>query len=358
MSITALPKQASRAPSSWSRRWLRSAVSACAFLYLTLLAVSCAALYYIGESWWVTAAALYVPRVALALPLPFLAGLLWLFGPHRLLWTQVAAAILVVFPLMGFVAPWPSAPLGHTIRVLTLNVNSGYSGARAILEKVTGFSPDVVLLEEAPWGGELPDLLRARFRFVEASTQFIVASKFRIAAVTDPDRVPFYGRVRSPRFMRYVLETPLGSVAVYCVHPLSPRGVLHLHRFREAFHQLRTGQLLAGDPEAEVGSNATLRSLQIAEAAGGAAREQLPVLIAGDTNLPGLSAVYRKWLSKYQDGFQAASSGFGYTFPGDHPFLRLDRILVSDQLRFASFQIGCAGVSDHLCVVADIGVRQ
>ena len=89
-----------------------------------------------------------------------------------------------------------------------------------------------------------------------------------------------------------------------------------------------------------------------------AARESLPVSIAGDTNLPGLSAVFRRTLSRYSDAFRVAGWGLGYTFPQKFPFLRLDRILTNHKLRAVSFGVGCEGASDHLCVVAEIQALQ
>ncbi|MEO7035134.1 MAG: endonuclease/exonuclease/phosphatase family protein [Polyangiaceae bacterium] len=342
------------------RRVLRVATKLSAYAYPAILLVWCLSLYWVGERWWVTAAALYAPRALLALPLPFIAAALWATGLRRLLWTQILAAALVLFPLMGFVMPWPSSsPKGRTLRLLSFNVDSAFSGAQGISEQIVATSPDVVLVEEAPpWDKALADGLRAHFPFVETSTQFIIASKFPIESSTEPAKIPFYSRERSPRFMRYVLRTPLGPAVVYCVHPLSPRGVLHINRFRGAFHQLLSGQLLTGDSEAEMESNATLRALQVEAMALQAGHESLPVIIAGDTNLPGLSSTLRRTLASYEDGFSAASWGFGYTYPTKHPFLRLDRVVVSEELRVVSFQVGCRGVSDHLCVVADIGGRQ
>ena len=339
-----------------SRRWFRGLLIGCAIAYPVALLVIALAFSRIGERWWVTAIGLYAPRVAFAAPLPFLVFGLLVFGLRRWLWTQLVAGLLVLLPLMGFVPPslGNARHDGPALRVLTFNVNSAYGGVPAVVGRIFEQSPDLVLLQEAPWAPDLANALRARFEYVETSTQFVVASRYRIESRTDPERLGFLNRARSPRFMRYQIQTPLGSIAVYNLHPISPRGVLHVRQFRAALHELRTGQLFAGDPEADVRSNFGLRSLQIETAAREADRESLPVLLAGDTNLPGLSAVLHENLSGYRDGFSSASWGFGYTFPEKHPFLRLDRILVSDKLRFASFHVACPGVSDHLCAVAEI----
>jgi len=336
---------------------LRGALVLAAFGYLVVTVVLALALYYCGEHWWVTTALLYAPRILFALPLPLIVVGLLLTGQRRLLWTQLLASLLWLFPLMGFAVPWPTPgpSKSHSVRLLSFNVDSGYAGSAAIVKEIAAASPDIVLIQEGQLGGgQLSEELRGSYPYVEASTQFTVASRFKIVSATDPDRLPYYGRQRSPRFMRYLIETPLGAIAFYSVHPVSPRGALHIHRFHDVLHQLRTGAFLVGDPEADLGGNTGLRALQIEAVAGLAASERVPVIVAGDTNLPGLSLILRKNLSRYEDAFRSVSWGFGYTFPAKRPFLRLDRILSGPELRFTSFRVACRGVSDHLCVVADI----
>jgi endonuclease/exonuclease/phosphatase family metal-dependent hydrolase len=89
--------------------------------------------------------------------------------------------------------------------------------------------------------------------------------------------------------------------------------------------------------------------------------ETEPVVIAGDTNLPGLSLVFARYLSGYQDGFEKAGWGFGYTYPTNKnrpPWMRIDRILATASLRFERFEVGASSASDHRCVVADIRSRE
>ena len=42
-------------------------------------------------------------------------------------------------------------------------------------------------------------------------------------ARVDPSKLPYYGQARSPRYLQRVLETPVGPIAFYNVHPVSPR---------------------------------------------------------------------------------------------------------------------------------------
>jgi endonuclease/exonuclease/phosphatase family metal-dependent hydrolase len=85
-----------------------------------------------------------------------------------------------------------------------------------------------------------------------------------------------------------------------------------------------------------------------------ASAETGPVLIAGDTNLPGLSETLTANLSNFSDGFREAGAGFGYTFPVGHPWMRIDRMFTTKELAFTSFSVGCRWTSDHLCISAEV----
>jgi endonuclease/exonuclease/phosphatase (EEP) superfamily protein YafD len=102
--------------------------------------------------------------------------------------------------------------------------------------------------------------------------------------------------------------------------------------------------------------NIALRAAQVRALAQDAARSPFPVIIAGDTNLPGLSHTFREHLGRFQDGFVEAGFGLGYTFPGHRlwPWIRIDRVLASRQLRFIDFEVGQGGGSDHKSVTARI----
>jgi vancomycin resistance protein VanJ len=323
-----------------------------------------AALRFVGERWWVTGVTLYLPRILFAAPLPFVVlALLWL-GPRRLLWTQLAAALVVVFPLMGLVVPWPTPRTAGaaTVRVLSYNIDSAVNGFDELVREIDRYSPDIVTLQEIGSVESLGALLRARYPTVNVRNQFIIATRYPILSTLDPEKLENEGRLRSPRFVQQVLDTPLGRIALYNVHPVSPR---------EAFYELRgkgsrrdfllrgwLRDLLSSGSNLIFEGNAGLRALQVHTFADAARQETLPVLIAGDTNLPGLSFVLHRDLSRFRDGFDAAGAGFGYTFPGGRrPWMRIDRVLASESFRFVGFQVGTSFASDHRCVVADLQLK-
>lgn len=339
------------------RRWLERLVTASAYAYPLSLLLLCACLLLVGEDWWVTAGLLYVPRLAFAAPLAALVPALLLLQRSRLLWTQAAALALVVFPLMGFVLPWPqAAATGPGLRVLSLNVSSGLWGAEPVMRELDAIKPDLAVFQESTWGehGPIQDGLRKRFPHVHFSTQFLVGSRFPILEQTGPEKLLHLDKERSPRYMRYLIDSPLGPLAIYNVHPISPRGTLGVYGSRTGLRGFAKRQLT--DPEAgsDLAHNAALRAKQIAAVAAQAAGEGRPLLIVGDTNLPGLSKALHRSLAQYRDAFSSAGWGFGYTYNQRHAFARLDRMLASAELDFRDFQVGCQGASDHYCIHARV----
>jgi endonuclease/exonuclease/phosphatase (EEP) superfamily protein YafD len=340
------------------RKWLRTTVIGLSVAYPVVLLVVVLLLYFVGEKWWATDLCLYLPRMFFAAPLPFTVAGLLAYRQRRLLATQLAAAFLVAFPLMGFVVPWPAGRDANepVLRILSYNVNAGYGGVDRLVAEIDSYSPDIVLFQELIlYQDQAAELLRARYPVVQLSTQFLVASRYPIVSTFDPEKLPHEGRLRSPRFLQYLVDTPLGRIALYHVHPVSPRSGLYMLRGKGLRREILSGRLFGGDNSEVLQSDTSLRGQQIEAVGHFADQEQVPVVIAGDTNLPGLSVFLSRYLSRYRDGFAQASWGLGYTFPADKtPWMRIDRVMTSDELRVVSFEVGRSKLSDHLCVVADL----
>jgi endonuclease/exonuclease/phosphatase (EEP) superfamily protein YafD len=352
---TTAPKLA--APSR-TRKWVERVVKALATAYLVGLLATALTFHWIGERWWVTAVGLYVPRVVFAAPLPIvIAGVAWL-RQRWWLWAQAPSVLLLVFPILGFVPPWPRfGGSGPALRILSYNVNSAAGGVDRVIAEVERFSPDVVLMQEISAFDVLEPALRASYPTVVHDNQFILATRFPLQQQPSPDPVMVAGRSHSPRFVRYLLQSPLGAVTIYNVHPISPRDGLDALHGQGLRQELLSGRLFRGAAASVIESNAELRAAQVRAFATAAAAESGPVIIAGDTNLPGLSPLLEN-LSRFHDGFADAGWGLGYTYPNDNRlWMRIDRIFTNDALRFVDFQVGQSKASDHLCVFAEIKKR-
>jgi vancomycin resistance protein VanJ len=332
------------------RRMIRLLVRFMVIAHVVGLIVLIAGLRLIGEQWWLTTVGLYLPRLQFALLVVPLTAAVLAVGPLRLLWMQALAVVLSLV-LLGFrftlpVAPTPGA---FKLRIVTCNINTGSFGVPAVLRSLQATHPDVVLLQEVD--SRDYDRLRAGMPGydIHEAGQFWIASRFPIQEVADPPHVTQMGFVRSLRYVRSVIVTPVGPVAIYNIHPISPR---------DGLTKVWDGGLLRlfkSPARATVIDNTNLRLTQLEALAADARSSRVWVVLAGDTNLPHLSWAYARWLGSFRDGFAEAGSGFGFTFPAPHsPWMRIDRILADRRLRFLSLRTLPEPISDHRAVLADL----
>jgi len=341
------------------QRMARSIVTVIVFVayaYPAALLGAILLMRYGGQRFWQAELALYLPRLGFALPLPFLVVVLLALRRRRALWSQLVAAWLVLFPLMGLTLPgWPSSPDNpkKTLRVLSYNGNFLYSGADAVAAQILALSPDIAVLQQTYGDDELRAKLAASYGEFASDGEFFIASRYPVRAQSRPASFQFGDRIRTTRSMRYELDTNLGRIALHSFHPISPSHQIMQVRGGGLRRAILSGALfsLARRPEAE--HDTGLRRRQVATVARLAEREKLPVILAGDTNLPQLSGALAE-LTQFQDGFAEVGSGFGYTFPTKFPWMRIDRIFASEQLRFLDFEVGAMRASDHHCVVATL----
>jgi vancomycin resistance protein VanJ len=314
-------------------------------------------LRFVGERWWLSAALLYLPRIGFALPLPFIVLLLLVSRRYWLLLGQVAALLLLLFPLMGLQLPGAPSPTPGALhlRVMTYNVATAPHGPEPILEELRGTDADVILLQEtdpaqyAAFRSGLPGYE------VHTSGQFLLASRFPVVETIQPPQLEHLGKARSPRFVYYHLTTPAGPLTIFDVHPISPREALAELRGEGIKNEVESGRLLRGTASGKVMENTELRLKQLEMIADIAHRSAAPVLIAGDTNMPSLSWAMAHLFGNYRDGFSEAGSGFGYTFPAPrHPWMRIDRVLADPRFRVVGFRVVQSRASDHYPVVADL----
>ena len=342
-----------------ARRWLSGALGVLGVGYPLALLCTIFALRFMGDDWWVTSVALYLPRLGFALPLPFVALPLALMRRWWLLCLQLLSLGLLLFPLLGLRLSWRGYPADgeRAFRVLTYNVDSGNGGFRPLIDEIVAHSPDLVFLQELPpWRAEeRKKQLAPTFPNVVADDQFLVASKFRIVSNDSPPPIPFFGRERSPRFRRFVVDTPLGAVTFYSLHTVSPRGGFYNLRGQGLRREILSGRLFSGGAaKPEIRGTAALRMLQVKAMAQLARAEKGPVMIVGDGNLPTLSDARARYLGDFHDGFAEAGLGFGYSYPSTFPWMRIDMLLSNDQLAFKRVEVGRGRASDHLCVFGDV----
>jgi vancomycin resistance protein VanJ len=351
------------------RRWLRLFAIALGIGYPLALLIAWLLLRFVGESWWVTIVGLYAPPVGFLFPAPVVIAVAWAWAPRRILLLQVGSLLFTVFALMGLhlgSLHGGAAPEADAIRIVSYNIDVGFQGVPGIVAQVQKLNPNLVLLQEAE--EDLAAELTAAFAgwHTDARGQFFVASRFPLTNVYEPPPIHYQageGGVRQPgddgaQFVRYTIATPLGLVDVFSMHATSPREGLEEMRGQGFVYELRSGHFLFGRGVDRLVFNAYRRARQAKGVAAAAAASPRPVIIAGDTNLPGLSRIFRESLDGFADAFASVGRGFGYTYPSKLPFMRIDRILTNGKLQAIDFRVGDTRASDHLCVRATITARR
>jgi endonuclease/exonuclease/phosphatase (EEP) superfamily protein YafD len=290
------------------------------------------AVLLLGEQSRTTLILLYLPRLPL-LVATVAGALLAPLARRRvrpLVAIHIALTLVVLFPVMGFSVGWSRTP-EQPIRLVSYNVFFGKAGRPALLDELASMPVDVMVLQAA--FGSLGDKLHERLpdRTIKQDGELVLVSRFPVRTVEVPP--PLADGTRA-MFVKYVVETPGGALRIYNVHAFSPRHALF------------------GDHEP--GNDIAQRDGQIGAAVDAARNDVPPFIIAGDTNLPALSAIGRRHFSGLTDAFADVGLGFGYTFPSKRPWMRIDRVLGSEGVRFADVHVGPRGASDHRPLFVDL----
>ena len=228
----------------------------------------------------------------------------------------------------------PAPAAGRAVRVMAMNTKYTNRDAADIIAQVRRFNPDLLAVEEfaSPVRKAIDGALVGDypFRCLRPYGGIGLALYSRLPFEGGPPEVTTTG-VRLQ--IRAVVAIGGRPVAVYVVHPLSPR------------------------TERRVLAN----RLSTADLADQLRREPLPVVVAGDLNFtaetPNAAALTGVGLT---DAFDLAGWGRGSTWPvrprwtGWPPGVRIDHVYLSPGLTCTRYFTGGYVGSDHLPIVADV----
>lgn len=264
-------------------------------------------------------------------------------------WSVLLQIVLILVGLLCFA--WPGRykaiepPRGETLSLVTFNVQ----GSNAELEEATDWllsaGADVIVLQETAEGYDhrlqrLYDIY-AHEDHIEGSVRIFSRYAIRERQILSIEDEP--GRLA----LRLVLDQDGRELAVYAAHLALPQANWH----PSAHFAL---DMLLNYDEARRNAQAR-RLLDIL------GDESKPYLVAGDFNMSDSSLIYDEIAARMNDAWRDAGTGAGRTWPVAeviglprivHPFLRIDYIWRSDDLRTVAASIGDPIGSDHLPVKA------
>jgi len=309
--------------------------------------------------WWLALLNMVAPFLflPLLLALPLAAAL-------RTRRALLLLAALAVIAALWFGPYWlpknVTATGGPTLRVVSLNVwsETNRSMIGRIWDWVRSSDADLVLLQEVHPIKYLDQALLVAalrdiypYQVLEGAAwdrqNNLVLSRYPILAAEAAATIPV--EVDGPRFQRLTLDFDGQPVVVYNAHLLLP---------------------FTGSDQAETDAPASLiqwvlsyddraRNGQITQLLALVEAETLPVMVAGDFNLPDQSAAYGLLADRLTDSFRAAGVGMGFDWPVAEalpallpgwmpPLLRIDYIWHSAHFRALEAGQGPPLGSDHL----------
>ena len=271
-------------------------------------------------------------------------------------WLLAAAVTIAAFATlaMGFVwnaDPGDDAPVD--VRFMTYNVKALLAidrrgGLAALGAEVERHRPDVVVMQDSSplMRGRDPERPGPMFGLPEVKRegQYVIASRWPLSACT-------IARTDAAEatlvFARCTVARPGGTFEIADVHLESPRSGLVAAR-HEGFDGIDLWQ-----------SNHAGRVAQARALAAVLRTSAHPLVLGGDLNAPDASATMQALFAiGLRDAFATAGRGWGHTYGHRmrprFSFLRIDHVLVSDDVEVVRAFTGGKDASDHRPVIADL----
>lgn len=267
----------------------------------------------------------------------------------------LAALAVVLGPVMGLSLGRADGGSG-ALRLMTYNVKAyraeeRHGGFAPIAWDVLEHDPDVVVMQDAggmvnAQGQSSDPAIKEVFakRQVYAEGQYVVASRFPLKDCA-PGRMDYAGQVHT--YVRCTLQAHGVEVDLVTAHLKSPREGLNAARHEG----------LAGLDDWH--QNYLDRLQQVDALVAALAGRSRPLILAGDLNSVESSPVVRglKELG-LRDAFGSAGLGYGYSIGQalrtGFPFLRIDHVLVSQDIGVHDAFTAVSNASEHRPVIADL----
>ena len=293
---------------------------------------------------------LFGPRWLAAGPLVILIPIA-VVSNFRLFIPLSLGAVIVFGPFMGFCLNFgnngtTSRPV---LRVITCNIASGAFNADALSWLINESKADIVALQECP------RQIRQKLKLPEGwnciqEGALAVLSRFSLKHGTT------YQSMHPPHtwprdsLLECLVQTPAGEIAFYTLHLPSPRYGLQNILDRRTIISLSRKELLNSET---LNRWQTAREIQKITAS-----QTLPVIVAGDFNMPVESPMYREVWGEYSNAF--SKTGFGYGWSERSAVrriplaVRIDHVLTANGVIPRMCKVGPDVGSDHLPLVAEV----
>ncbi len=352
-----------------SRHALIRYTSRAAAAYLVSAVASWMTLILLSERWLPATLLAYGPRVLLLTPalVLFPAAALW---SRRSLPALVTGALVVLFPVMGLRVAMsmstsipPATVADNTIRVLSLNAQGGFGVAQRLSAIIAAYTPQVMTFQECG-EGLAQELARRSEWYVSRYGGLCTASRWPIGLMDSMPRAAFervrdFGYGGSGMVVRYSIVHPSRPFHLVNLHLETPRKGLQSLLGDDGFipDEVR-GMVNTPRDGSRLSLNALIRNQESERASVWSSRTMnaVPLIVAGDFNLPVESSIYREYWRGLINAFSTSGHGFGFTKrEGALLRIRIDHVLSAPQwFDVQGAWVGMDVGSDHRPMIADL----
>ena len=236
----------------------------------------------------------------------------------------------------------------------------GEEGRKACMDSVVAFirktDADVVCLQEVDLNGEydvrnfieehFPDYQSGYFMFINKDGAYgnVTLSRYPIA---DKGRLQFD---KSSNLAIYT-DLDIGDSRIRVYNCRFESYNISLANLVKAW---RRDSTFVRSTEAKLKRSITRRPLQVDQVMSDIEECPVEAVVVGDFNDNPMSYTYYRLMKGRKDSFVEAGKGFGATYSGLRPFIRIDYILFPKHLKTVSNRIPRLKYSDHFPVIAEI----
>lgn len=262
------------------------------------------------------------------------------------------AALILGYPFVtaSFVMKARLAQEQKSFSILSYNVKSFHSAAKTkdgeMFDYIDHLNADINCFQEFANRGRYVREMRSKgvynLVFDKNTSRLAIASKYPILK----HGLLFQDKKYNNIMFADLLVAKGDTLRVYNAH-LQSMGITHTNP--EYYEDLVSEY---DDAKAKFLRGASIRAEQISVLLKHAETCSYPILIAGDFNDVPYSYNYFKVRRNFSNAFEEAGSGFGFTYNGDLPFLRIDNQFFNEELQVHSFQtIDSVDYSDHYAIL-------
>ncbi|MBN1219342.1 MAG: endonuclease/exonuclease/phosphatase family protein [Anaerolineae bacterium] len=222
------------------------------------------------------------------------------------------------------------------LTVMSYNVWGRNQNIASAIDVIREEQPDILLLQEVTWRTASALMAGLTYLYPDGELHTAFDPSTGQAIISRYPLTPLGPSFKKERTQKVLIETPMGAINVWNVHPYAPLV------WRYQYQQIST---LAKEIAAVDG----------------------PLIVGGDFNTTDQAETYRLVNQQLSNAHWEAGWGFGFSWPAHMPrvkrvpvvtpMVRIDHIFFSDHFfAHSAATLSISGGSDHLPVVAELSL--